>query len=319
MELDLFPELEIALESVVTDGSLLHGLENGASWFVGVGAIRKATVCGVLVDIGERVVQPVARPKKAQLAHPRRVDQHGTTVQHQQLASGSGMDTLSRPADRACVKCVTATQSVDERGLSDSRGAQQAIGSPGDEKRTQLVQAETRDVAERHDLVERAPAPNLPERMTEFLGRHEVGLRQEYPRLNRALVGHHQVSVEPRQVEIVATSLHDEGDIDVRRDHLGIHGLAGALAAQERLPWQDVMNHGGAARGMALHTYPVAHARQIGGGGNGETELAREFRGCLGILTPDEKGAPVDGRDARDAVSRLQDGGGTLLKPVVKS
>lgn len=70
---------------------------------------------------------------------------------------------------------------------------------------------------------------------------------------------------------------------------------------------------------MALHTHPIAHTRQIGGGVNCETELARKFRRCLGILTPDEEGTPIDSRDTRYGVSRLQDGGGMLLKPVVKS
>jgi len=70
---------------------------------------------------------------------------------------------------------------------------------------------------------------------------------------------------------------------------------------------------------VALHTHPVAHTRKIAGGLNLETELAREFRISLSVLISDEECASVDGRDARNAVSRLQEGGGTLLKPVVKS
>jgi hypothetical protein len=178
--------------------------------------------------------------------------------------------------------------------------------SPREEKRTQLVQAVTRYVAQRHDVGEDASAPDLIECMAEFIRRHEVRLCHKYPRFNRAIVGHHKVSVEPRQVEIVTTGLYDESDIDVRRDHLGIHGLAGALAAQERLPWQDAMNHGGTARDMALHTHPVAHTRQIGGAINCETELACEFREYLGVLITDKECIPIDGRYARNAVSRLQ-------------
>jgi hypothetical protein len=155
--------------------------------------------------------------------------------------------------------------------------------------------------------------------MAELIGRHEVCLCQEYPRLYRALVGHHNVSVEPRQVEIVATGLYDESDIDVRRDHLGIHRLAGALAAKERLPRKDTMNYRGTAQGVALHTHPVAHTRQIADVLYRETELAGEFSIVLDVLITDKECIPIDGRYARKAVSRLQQGGGTLLKPVVKS
>jgi hypothetical protein len=153
--------------------------------------------------------------------------------------------------------------------------AKQAICSSGDEKRTQLVQADARCVAESNDVGEGAPAPYLPDSMIQFLRRYEVCLGQQYPRLNRTLVGHNKVSVEPRQVEIVATSLHYEGDIDVRRNHLEVYGLAGALAAQERLPRDNAVNNGGAARPMTLHTHPVAHTRQLDGGLDCETELAR--------------------------------------------
>ena len=179
MELGLFPEFEIALVSVFTERSIVQGQADGASRFIGVGAIREAAVCEVLVDIGERVIQSAARPKKAQLAHSRCIDQHGTTLQHKQLASGRGMDTFPRPADRFRVKLVTARQSVDKCGLSNARGAQQAMCSSGAEKRTQLVQACARYVAERDNVGEGAPAPNLLDRMFEFTGRYEVCLGQQ--------------------------------------------------------------------------------------------------------------------------------------------
>jgi hypothetical protein len=141
--------------------------------------------------------------------------------------------------------------------------------------------------------------------MIEFLRRYEVCLGQQYPRLNRALVGHHKVSVKPRQVKIVATSLHYQGDIDIRRNHLEVYGFAGVLTAQERLPLDNAMNNGGAARCVALHTNPVAHTRQVDSGLDCETELTREFRICLGVLMSDEECTPIDGRDARNAVPGL--------------
>lgn len=79
------------------------------------------------------------------------------------------------------------------------------------------------------------------------------------------------------------------------------------------------MDHGGPARGVPLHTHPVAHTRQIADGPDVETELAREFRITLGVLIPDQEGIPVNGRNTRHAVSRLQEGGGLLLKPAVKA
>jgi hypothetical protein len=65
------------------------------------------------VDVGECVVQSIACPEKSQLAHPWRINQHGTVIQHKQLASGSRMDAFSRLADGSCVICVTANQPID--------------------------------------------------------------------------------------------------------------------------------------------------------------------------------------------------------------
>ena len=45
-----------------------------------------------------------------------------------------------------------------------------------------------------------------------------------------AVVSHDEVAVEP-DVEVVVAGLDDEGNIDVRGDHLEIHGLAGTCGA----------------------------------------------------------------------------------------
>jgi hypothetical protein len=70
---------------------------------------------------------------------------------------------------------------------------------------------------------------------------------------------------------------------------------------------------------VTLNTHPVAHTRQIDSGLNDVTELSRDFRISFAVLISDEESTPINGRDARNAVSRLQEGGGTVLKPAIKS
>ena len=79
------------------------------------------------------------------------------------------------------------------------------------------------------------------------------------------------------------------------------------------------MNDGGPARCVALHAHPVSHAGPVNGRLNRETELAREFRIGLCLLIADEACTPVDGRDAGQALSRLQERGGLRFKPAIES
>ena len=76
-----------------------------------------------------------------------------------------------------------------------------------------------------------------------------------------AFACHHQVPVEPTDVEIEVTGLDDEGDIDVCCDHLEVDGLAGGLATQEGPSRKDRMNDRRAARRVVLHAHPVSYAR----------------------------------------------------------
>ena len=139
------------------------------------------------------------------------------------------------------------------------------------------------------------------------------------PWLNVALVGHNQVAIESPYVEIILAGLDNKGDVDVRGDHLKVHGLAGALAAQERFSWYHVMNDGRATRCVALHTHPVSHTRQVDGRLNRKTEFAGEFRVSLLVLISDEECPPINSRDARNTVSRLEEASRSLLEPIVKA
>ena len=95
----------------------------------------------------------------------------------------------------------------------------------------------------------------------QVFGCDQVGLRQDDKGLNMAFACHHQVPVEPPYVEIEMAGLDDEGDIDVCRDHLEVHGLAGSLATQERPSRKDRMNDRRAARRIVLHAHPISNAR----------------------------------------------------------
>jgi len=319
MVFDFLLELEVALIPVLAQGPVFHSQEDCASRFLGVCAVREATVLRVFPDFDERIVQSVTRPKKSQFAHSRCIDQHGPTIKNEQLAAGSGMDTFSSSADRPGVKRVVSDQSVDECGLSDARGAKQAVRFSGNKERAELVQANTRCVADGKDVGGAASVFYLPDYLIKLLRRYQVCLGQYDPRLNRPLVSHHKVSVQPGQVEIVSTGLNDKGDIDVCRDHLEICRLAWGLPAQERLSRYDAMDYGGTARCVALHAHPVAHTGQIYSRLNCETQLSRDFRIGLAVLISDEEGTPIHGCDARHAVPRLQKGVGALFKPAVIS
>ena len=240
-------------------------------------------------------------------------------IKNEQLAPGRGMDTFPCPADGLCLQNIASSQSVDQSSLPNSRGAEQAVGSAWRKQCAELVQSNTGCIAEGKDPGGCVGAPHLPDDLLELFGRDQVRLGENDPRFDRTFIGHYQVAVESSQVEIVFTGLHDEGDINVCRNHLGIDCLAWALTTQECLPWNHAMNQGGTARGMTLNTHPVPHARKIACSLNRETELARELRIRLGVLISNEKSAPINGCDARQAVPRLQKIGRPQLKPVVKS
>ena len=157
------------------------------------------------------------------------------------------MCAFSRATDLLCIKGFPAHESVDERGLPNTGRAKQAMRLAWIKSIAELIQSEARHVAEREDISRDAGVFDLINPPRQFFLRNQVCLAQDDLWLNVAIVSHHQVSVESGYVEILPTPLHNEGNVDIRCNHLEVHGLARALATQECLSWQDLMDDGRAA------------------------------------------------------------------------
>ena len=75
------------------------------------------------------------------------------------------MDSFSRSADRPGVEGISSDQPVDECGLTDSRGAKKAIRLAWSKESLEILQSETRRVAEREDWGGDARALDLRDRL----------------------------------------------------------------------------------------------------------------------------------------------------------
>ena len=229
MEFRFLPELEIVPIPLFTQVPSLHRHQDRTAGFPGVGAVGEAAVPRKVANLGEALVDPLAHVEKAQFAHPRGVDQHGALIEDEQMAAGGRMHAFPGAADRLGVERVLPEQPVDEGRLPDSRRAEQTERLTRNKQPPEVIHPDTRRVAEREDLGRDAVMPDRRDLLLQVFGCDQVGLRQDDQRLNVAFACHHQVPVEPPYVEIEVTGLDDEGDIDVCRDHLEVHGLAGAL------------------------------------------------------------------------------------------
>ena len=119
----------------------LDSPQNGTTGLLRMRAIGKAAVDGKLVNIREAVLEPATCAEETQLAHARCVHQQGTVVEHKQLPARCRVNAFSRFADGLRVKCLLTKQPVDEAGLADAGGPQQAERSAGHEDATKFLQS----------------------------------------------------------------------------------------------------------------------------------------------------------------------------------
>ena len=85
MEFGFFPELEIALISLLTEVGGLDRSQNSTPWLLRMGAISEAAGKGEVMNVREAVFNPVSGAKEAKLAHAGCVNQYGTVLEHEQL------------------------------------------------------------------------------------------------------------------------------------------------------------------------------------------------------------------------------------------
>ena len=66
----------------------------------------------------------------------------------------------------------------------------------------------------------------------DFRGTQEIALAEQDHRLDMSLGGHDEVTLETAPGEVRVAGLHDEGGVDIRRDHLIVDALSRRLAPQ---------------------------------------------------------------------------------------
>ena len=118
----------------------------------------------------------------------------------------------------------------------------------------------------------------------------EVGLRQQHDRLRAALPRHREVALEPARVEVERQRLHEERDVDVRREDLLLRDVQRLLAGDGRTPRQQRRDQ---VRGQ-VEADPVADRGQA----LLAHEAVRRARAQLALLVHQVVRAPVLDRDA---------------------
>ena len=139
---------------------------------------------------------------------------------------------------------LAAEQAVDERRLAHARRTEQAVGPARDQELPEAVHSGMGGIAQCQYPGRDAGLADGRDRFFQLFRGDQVGLGQDQHRLDAPVAGHHQVAVQPVQVEIIVARLDDEGGVDVGRDHLQVHVPAGGFAAQEGPSRQDAVDDG---------------------------------------------------------------------------
>jgi hypothetical protein len=156
-----------------------------------------------------------------------------------------------------------AGQVVEERGLADARGAEQHRGEPGREQAFEGLHPGPVDDADRqygHRAAERgADVERLPGRVLA-----KVGLGEHHERLGLRVGGQREEALQAAHVQLAVERPHDQRQVDVRRQHLGL-GAAVVRGAGDPAPaWQQGLHHAG----LGVGGDPVADGREVGGAGS---------------------------------------------------
>ena len=119
-----------------------------------------------------------------------------------------------------------------------------------------------------------------------------------------ALVDHHEISLHPAKVEIEIARLHDEGDVDIRSNHLVFNFVTGGLAPQEGSSWEELMDNCERAIIVVLNEHPVPNAGKLLVRVGGKEKLASWLCLDFTVPVPNEISVSVDSGDARDSAVR---------------
>ena len=297
--LQLALQLRVALPALPRQRAVGERLADRAAGLLIVGAVGEAAAPRDLLDVAEGLLE-VGVPE-LQLAHPGRVEDDAAAGQQDQLAVGRRVPArLVVLAHLLRREQLLADERVDDRRLADAGRAEQHGRAVALEPVAQLVDPLA---GLRRDGLDRARA----ERHRLDLGEvrrdvvDEVGLRQQHDGLRAALPRHREVALEPAHVEVERQRLHEERDVDVRREDLLADGCRAPPCAR------STVRRGSSASirpGRRVDADPVADGRQV----VLADEAVGRARAQLADLAEQVVGAPVLNRDA----GGLEPGGAVL-------
>ena len=268
-------------------------------------AVVEAALAGQLVHVGERLLEPLAvAVPQADGAHPGRVDQHPAARQRHQLPVRRGVAAAAILAHVLRGQPLLADQPVDQGRLTRARQAQQRHRAAVREHRIERVHALAGGCAERDHVGAEGDRLGLQHVARRVVA--EVGLRQQDHGPRAALPAQRQVALQPPQAEPLVERVHQQHDIDVRRNHLPDRLLARRLPGEAGAPFQQLDNHRVVAAGHGWsHRRPVADGRR--------REAGRHSRAMAAVLCEDGADAAVDAGDAPGHRARRVDGGVLLV------
>ncbi len=204
-------ELAIASPALGRKSSVVESGPHGAVRFALVPAVRESALSRERGDVLERLLEAVVRDPEVKLPHARVVHDETSARKDDELSARRRV--LARPvcSDIARSQPLLSGERVDERRLSDTRGAEKSGGDPGAQVRANVVEPEPG--ADR-DRVDGSSESSDAFGHSVCVG-HEVGLRQKQDRLRAALPDKGEIALEDALVDIGERG-DDEDDVDVR-------------------------------------------------------------------------------------------------------
>ncbi len=207
-----------------------------------------------LFDVAEGLLQ--VRVPQLQLADAGRVEDHAAVRQHDELPPGRRVTAAVVVAHLARLLQVGAGERVHQRRLADAGGAEQHGGPVPPEPGAHVVEPCRGKRRHREDGARtEGHRLGLGQERRDVVD--EVDLRQEHDGLRTALPRHRQITLEAACVEVERQRLDQEGDVDVRREHLLARGVQRLLARQHRATWQHLLDE----RRFGTEPDPVADRR----------------------------------------------------------
>lgn len=300
VEFGFLAQLQVVLQMLFAQFAPLDRRTNRTTRFAAMTAVGIPAVPCKCADVGKGLIDSLTSAKHPQFAHARHVYQQATMPEHDQLASRGGVTPLTRMADLAGFERAATQQTVDERCLANARRTEEAVGLAGRHELANLIDARARHIADADDLRVYPHESDPADQPLQFFRTDQIRLRQKHHGLDMAVPDHHEVALQPSDIEIEVAGLHDERHVDVCRNHLELDVAAGGFAPEEGSAWQQVVNAGLRAGIAVVHAHPIAHAWKFGGGLGEVEEFAGQFGWHLAVLAPDQVSPPVNRGDPGD-------------------